>query len=69
MFGQNRDFIVHLDYALILHNFELLVVCDIYYNIHHTITHSILHALTYMFFDKVESLFCFIILLSVPNES
>ena len=35
----------------------------------HTHTHSILHALTYMFFDKVESLFCFIILLSVPNES
>lgn len=47
MSGQNRDFILHLDYALILHNFELLVVCDIYYDIHHTITHSILHARYY----------------------
>ena len=44
MSGQNRDFIVHLDYALILHKFELLVVCDIYYAIHHTITHSTLRA-------------------------
>ena len=35
----------------------------------HTHTHSILNTLTYMFFDNVESLFCCIILLSVPNES